>query len=394
MRGFLKIREIKMGLLNLFKKKKQVLDKKIYDKIDENLNYSNIKDVEIEFLKKLNGYIVNNDYPKYWDDYINDIDRFIKKLIQSSLLRISTPKDDIKSLKVKQLKELLSQKLLDCKGKKDELIQIVLDNYNDDELKDIIEWKEQYILTKEGKEIVEAYTSNKDKIYINLTIEVFNLVKDIKINEAYIKIAKFEQNQVFKRGISIDWSKEAESGMSNNEIKSYESIIKSETKNTDLVIASICGILLGENPKKVAKIYSDYLSNISDIEDEINYTQSLIRSKKEISEYKGVSSGKYQILGVLDKKSCEKCGSLDGKVFSYKEKKIGVNYPPFCKKCRCITVPYIEADIISERAARNPETGKTFYVPSNMTYIDYKKVFIDKEISLQEWISINEANQI
>lgn len=378
-----------MGFLDLFRKVQKVPEKKTYDKIDESLNFTNIKDVEIEFLKKLNGYLVDNDYPKYWNDYIHDTKKFTKRLIKSNLLRTSTPRDSIKYLKVKELKDLLGKKSLDAKGKKDELIERVLTNYNDNELKDIIEWDKRYILTKEGNEIVESYTSDKDKLYKNLSIEVFNLVKELKINEAYIKIAQFEQNQVFKRGIGIDWSKEAQIGMNKNNIKFYERIIKSETENIDLVIASISGILLGENSKKIAKIYSNHLSNISNIEDEINYNQSLINSKLDIKNYKEMSVDKYQILGTLDKNTCEKCGNLDGKVFRYKDTKIGINYPPFCKKCRCTTVPYFENDSKGERAARNPDTGKTFYVPSNMTYIDYKKVFIDKEISLKEWINTN-----
>lgn len=62
--------------------------------------------------KKLNGYIVGNDYPKYWNDYINDINKFIKRLIKSNLLRTSTPRDSIKYLKVKELKDLLGKKSL------------------------------------------------------------------------------------------------------------------------------------------------------------------------------------------------------------------------------------------------------------------------------------------
>lgn len=378
-----------MGIFNLFRNIKKSIDKEVINVIDESFNSDNIKDVEIEFLKKLNGYLIDNEYPQYWNDYINDINKFIKRLINSNLLRVSNPKDDIKNLKVKDLKKLLNKKLIDTKGKKDELIERVLANYNDNELKDIIDWNERYILTKEGNEIVDSYISNKDKLYKDLSIEVFNLLKELKINEAYIKIAQFEQDQVFKRGVGIDWSKEAKIGMNKNDIKFYEKIIKSETKNMDLVIVSISGILLGSNSKKIAKIYNDYLSNISNIEDEINYNQSLIYSKLDIKNYKEMSVDKYQILGTLDKDTCEKCGNLDGKVFSYKDTKIGINYPPFCKKCRCTTVPYFEDDSKSERAARNPDTGKTFYVPSNMTYIDYKKVFIDKEISLQEWISNN-----
>lgn len=84
------------------------------------------------------------------------------------------------------------------------------------------------------------------------------------------------------------------------------------------------------------------MSNINDIEDDINYTQSLIHSKKEINYYVETGVDKYQILGAFNKYSCKKCSSLDGKIFDYTEIEIGVNYPPFCKKCRCTTVTYFK----------------------------------------------------
>ncbi|MCI5628721.1 MAG: hypothetical protein MR346_03710 [Clostridium sp.] len=38
-----------------------------------------------------------------------------------------------------------------------------------------------------------------------------------------------------------------------------------------------------------------------------------------------------------------------------------------------------------EKSARNPDTGKLFNIPANMRYLDFKKVFIDKEITFDEW---------
>ena len=61
-----------MGFLDLFRNIKKDIHNKTYQTIDENFNSTNIKDVEIEFLKKLSGYLVDSDYPKYWNDYIND----------------------------------------------------------------------------------------------------------------------------------------------------------------------------------------------------------------------------------------------------------------------------------------------------------------------------------
>lgn len=60
------------------------------------------------------------------------------------------------------------------------------------------------------------------------------------------------------------------------------------------------------------------------------------------------------------------------------EWKVGVTAPPFHVHCRSTTVPYFddEFDAVGERAARDEETGKTYFVPGNMTYKEWDKAFV------------------
>ena len=52
----------------------------------------------------------------------------------------------------------------------------------------------------------------------------------------------------------------------------------------------------------------------------------------------------------------------------------GVTAPPFHVWCRSVTVPYFDDEFnLGEKAARDVETGETYYVPSDMTYKDWKK---------------------
>lgn len=53
--------------------------------------------------------------------------------------------------------------------------------------------------------------------------------------------------------------------------------------------------------------------------------------------------------------------------------------PPFHVHCRSTTVPYFddEFDAVGERAARDEETGKTYFVPGNMTYKEWEKAFVN-----------------
>ena len=57
----------------------------------------------------------------------------------------------------------------------------------------------------------------------------------------------------------------------------------------------------------------------------------------------------------------------------------GVTAPPFHVFCRSTTVPYFDEDFgdIGERAARDEETGKTYYIPDDMNYQNWKETFVD-----------------
>lgn len=81
---------------------------------------------------------------------------------------------------------------------------------------------------------------------------------------------------------------------------------------------------------------------------------------------------KYEIVATLDNKTSDICQGLDGKVFEMKEFEPGTTAPPFHVNCRSTTAPYFDDEFsLGERAARDAE-GKTYYVPSDMTYKEWK----------------------
>ena len=376
-----------MKFFDFFKRDSKMCTEENTEEHNILIDKDNIKNEEIEILKKLNGYSIEYEIPQYWTDYVGDVDLFIKNVIGSNLLRISTPKDDLISLKVKELKVLLDKKSLDTKGKKDNLIERVADNYTNEELKYIIEWRKRYILTEKGKEIVDSYILNQKQLYNDLIRDVFTLIKELNINDAYIKIANYEKDRVFKRGMGIDWSKEAKVGINKKEEETYKDLLKFEFNNSNLAVVSLAGILLGIDSRKTAKLFKDYLEEDDDLVENIHYIQSIIFSKRQIKEYSELGESKYQIIVAFDKNVCEKCASMDDKVFKCSEAKVGINLPPFCKKCRCTIGLILEDDYLGngEKSARNPDTGKLFNIPANMRYLDFKKVFIDKEITFDEW---------
>ena len=91
----------------------------------------------------------------------------------------------------------------------------------------------------------------------------------------------------------------------------------------------------------------------------------------------------YEIVATLDSHTSDICRGMDGKHFHMSEWKVGVTAPPFHVHCRSTTVPYFddEFDTVGERAARDEETGKTYFVPGNMTYKEWDKAFVQGDKS-------------
>lgn len=93
----------------------------------------------------------------------------------------------------------------------------------------------------------------------------------------------------------------------------------------------------------------------------------------------------YEFVATLDDRTSEICQDMDGKHFKLTEMKPGTNAPPMHCNCRSCIAPYFDDAKDSARAARNLETGKTETVPADMTYPEWKKVYVKKEMSIQNW---------
>lgn len=89
----------------------------------------------------------------------------------------------------------------------------------------------------------------------------------------------------------------------------------------------------------------------------------------------------YEIVATLDSHTSDICRSLDGKVFKMRDYKPGVTAPPFHVYCRSTTAPHFKDNFdAGERAARGAD-GKTYYVPDDVTYSEWKKAFVDGDKS-------------
>lgn len=138
-------------------------------------------------------------------------------------------------------------------------------------------------------------------------------------------------------------------------------------------------IMLGADPQKAIDSLAKKMNTSKNNAGRLVMTEEAYFSsaaQKDCFESLGVEQ--YEIVATLDSHTSDICRSLDGKHFPMKDYQPGVTAPPFHVYCRSTTVPYFDEQLdIGERAARDEETGKTYYIPDDMNYQEWKETFVD-----------------
>lgn len=138
-------------------------------------------------------------------------------------------------------------------------------------------------------------------------------------------------------------------------------------------------IMLGADPQKAIDSLAKKMNTSKNNAGRLVMTEEAYFSsaaQKDCFENLGVEQ--YEIVATLDSHTSDICRSLDGKHFPMKDYQPGVTAPPFHVYCRSTTVPYFDEQFdIGERAARDEETGKTYYIPDDMNYQEWKETFVD-----------------
>lgn len=98
-----------------------------------------------------------------------------------------------------------------------------------------------------------------------------------------------------------------------------------------------------------------------------------IHARSQERCYKELDVKEFEFLATLDNKTSEICQQMDGMHFPMDQYEIGVTAPPLHPWCRSCTIPYFEDDNADSKRAARGEDGKTYLVPADMTYEEWKK---------------------
>jgi len=134
----------------------------------------------------------------------------------------------------------------------------------------------------------------------------------------------------------------------------------------------------GRNSRQVSREYAKKMNTSYHnaqrlIRTELNYISN--KGTMKAYEESGVVDS-FQYVSTLDHRTSDICREMDGKIFSLKEKQVGVNIPPLHPYCRSTTIPYFPddeiSDLIEDRIARSDNgQGKSYKLGEDITFFDW-----------------------
>lgn len=159
----------------------------------------------------------------------------------------------------------------------------------------------------------------------------------------------------------------------------------------------LLSLITGRTDRETAEIIKNkFATGASNARRLVRTEASFLANEMEAESYQECGIEYYIYVATLDLRTCKKdCAPLDNKRFKVSLRKIGINYPPMHPWCRCITIAYISSEDLArmKRWARDPVTGKTMYVPADMTYEEWYKEYVEgnPEAELQARMAKNRS---
>lgn len=281
-----------------------------------------------------------------------------------------------------------AKKLLNSKISKKELDSIRgrIHGIQDEELK-------RYMMAQLNLEAYKARITRlealKESIYINTKLAAdVEIKQSTKLYTDNIKKAYYTNLFDIQQGLGVGFN------VAQMPVDTIQEILRNEWsgkhfskrvwKNTDVLAAKLeevitSGLMSGKSSRRMVQ----ELRELTDYgkfacERLIRTETTYVTNMAELESYKECGIEKYIFLATLDNKTSEQCRKKDRKIFRRDKAKVGVNLPPLHPYCRSTTRPYLGENTLKDikRRARDPETGKTYLVPGDMTYQEWCEKFV------------------
>lgn len=340
------------------------------------LQVDEFKEEHYKLLRRLNKHPVDSEFTGLMSLQIN-INTFIPALLKMGLIRIGTCKEALETLKLDSLREILKTNGIRTGGKKEELINRIVSDIDEPNIKLSERYHDVYVHTSEGmRAIEESYAKCSDR-EISFLKQVVSLISEGDLYNAYKEVCDRNMRESIPRGIGVDWSKERINGLDDGLRKLFIDELEKHSYGINASL-SIFTELSGESICNVVKLALKAFPAENIDAEEIRYMSSCLSSLREIKECLFCGDEDVVFIASLDEMTCPICGNLDGKKININSGRIGIDLPPMHKGCRCTIAGIDDIRGLKSigRRSRNPITNKNEVIPY-MTYNQWKNKYMN-----------------
>lgn len=210
------------------------------------------------------------------------------------------------------------------------------------------------------------YADLADEVYYKT---IYDMQKDVGIAFSFSEISRKQIDRLLKSKWSgINYSKRIWNNTQN----------LAEALKQELLV----GLMTGKSDREVCEIIRHrFASGAMEARRLVRTESCYIANEMEGQAYEESGIDRYIFVATLDKKTSKVCQELDHKVFAVKDRKPGVNCPPMHPWCRSTTIACLDDNVLKDmtRKARDPETGKIYSVPANLSYSDWYDRFVEND---------------
>jgi len=254
----------------------------------------------------------------YWDNALGEnAKQAIKRFFDEEMLLQADLEGQLDyKFKATELKNMLKERGLKVSGRKDELITRLI-QADPENMKKSVKGAIIALCSERGRIIAEQYLSDESTKRIKLNEQILEYLKQRKFKEASLVVASFEAQQVFPRGLGINWKNHNPTSdiEALNAIFAFKPKILSQLENNSLETLRLSAgmdYLWGTN--KSQWLPPDYETGMKI--DKVTAARMFISNAyfhREISQYRtGGVVGQVQI---LTKRCCESCAKLSVQKF-------------------------------------------------------------------------------
>ncbi|MDO4924816.1 MAG: minor capsid protein [Turicibacter sp.] len=314
---------------------------------------------------------------KAYEEAIKEINRDIERMLGNFMKGNDLTKSEAKKLLNQKIKnELIEQykKILptieDEEIKQKIIAHIESQAYSAritrlEALKESIYLNLATVADVELKECEKLYTNTINKAYY---LNCFDIQKGIGIG---FNIAAMP-TEVIEEILKTNWS-----GMHYSDRVWRNSQVM--TKKLEQVLLK--GVMTGKSYRKLAIELEEMSEDgVFAAERLIRTEMTYISNQAELQAYKECDIEEYIFVATLDSRTSKPCRKMDRKRVKISEAVVGENLPPLHPWCRSTTRIGIDDEVLAtmQRRARDPQSGKTYLIPANMSYYEWEAQFMNE----------------